>query len=163
MQLLKMKEKMIKHTNTPHRLNEVYSETNKKKILLVLKSPRGYPWYLPQWERIHLPMPETGVWSLIQKDRACTEQRNPCAETTKPALSSLGATTAEPTRCSHRRLRAPEPVLLQREKPPQWDAQAPQLETGPSSPQLGKSPHNEGPAQSKISKHINKIRDRNVK
>ena len=46
MQLLKVKEKMIKHTNTPHRLNEVYSETNKKKILLVLKSPRGYPWYL---------------------------------------------------------------------------------------------------------------------
>ena len=46
-----------------------------------------------------------------------------------------------------------EPELHSSVDVPQWEAQAPQLESGPHSPQLEKSLHsNEDPAQPKISK-----------
>ena len=62
-----------------------------------------------------------------------SEQLSPCA------------TTAE--------ARAPRACASQKEKPPQWEVCAPQLQSSSCSLQLEKSPHSsEDPAQPKISK-----------
>ena len=45
------------------------------------------------WERIHLPMQETCVRSLVQEDS--TKQLSLCTTTIEPVLQSLGATTTE--------------------------------------------------------------------
>ena len=83
-------------------------------------------------------MPQSG-WLVCHNylslwSRACVPQ----------LLSSCTTTTEACTPKAH----AP-----QQEKPPQWEACAPWLESGPHSPQLEKSPHsNEDPAQPKINK-----------
>ena len=51
----------------------------------------------------------------------------------------------------------PRAQALQQEKPRQWEASRPQLESSPQSPQLEKSPRcNEDPVQPKINKCKNK-------
>ena len=92
-------------------------------------------------------------WSVVRnppgrQDRRCgfdplsgkipqaVEHQSPCTTTIEPVLWSPAATTAEPTWCNYWSPRAHAP---QQEKPLQWKAQAPQLESSPCSPQLGKS------------------------
>ena len=108
--------------------------------------------------------PSSSSWWLSSKESACqcrghgfcpwsrkipytAEQLISCTTTTEPVLQSPGTTTAEPT-CWTTEACAP-----QQEKPPQWEARAPQLESSPCSPQLEKSPcSNEDPVQPKIDK-----------
>ena len=72
-----------------------------------------------------------------------TEQLSLCTTTTKPVLQSPGLQLCKPVRT-----RAPAP---RQEKPPQWEAHAPRLESSPRCLQLEKSPHsNKDPAQPKI-------------
>ena len=108
-----------------------------------------------QWERIHLPMQETWVESLIRD--------NPiCHRATKPVRHSCWACALEPT--SHTywahvpqllKSECPGARALQQEKPPQWKACAQQLENSPQRPQLEKSLCiSEDPAQPKINKII---------
>ena len=82
-----------------------------------------------QWERIHLPLQETWVWSLIWEDPTYLEQLSLCTTNTEPVSQSLGALTTE----------ACGPWSPQQEKSLQWEAQAPQLESGPRSLQLEKA------------------------
>ena len=74
-----------------------------------------------QWSRIHLPMQETWIWSLIQEDP--TKPQLLC-----PVLQSLGATNAKPM--------CPRARAQQQRKTPQWAANAPQQEGSPRLPQL---------------------------
>ena len=153
MQLLKVKEKMIKHTNTPHRLNEVYSETNKKKILLVLKSPRGYPWYLLS-VRKNSPANAGDRGLISDSERPCMHgatkpmRRNYEACALEPASHNRRAHALQPPKTAHSRARAPaarEAAAVRCSDTAAGDW---------SSLQLGKSPHNEDPAQSKINTEI---------
>ena len=101
-----------------------------------------------QWYRIHLPMQETWIWSLIKEDP-------PCCAATKPVHHNCCACALEPG--SHNywalKLQLLKSERPQQEKPPQWEARAWQLESGPSSQQLEKSPcgHKDS-AQPKINK-----------
>ena len=70
-----------------------------------------------QWLRIYLPMQGTWVWSLVQEDSTC------CGAT-KPLYHNYWTCTLLPVLCN--------------EKPPQWEAHAPQLESSPHSLQLEK-------------------------
>ena len=67
--------------------------------------------------RIHLPMQGTQVPRLVQEDPHDAGQPSPC-------------TTTE--------LVHPSACAPQQEKPPEWDAHAPQLESSPCSPQREK-------------------------
>ena len=72
------------------------------------------------------------------------EQLSLYARDIKPVVQSLGTTSTEAWV-------ALEPMVHNKEKPPQWKASAPQLESSPHLPQLDKSPHsNEDSAQPKI-------------
>ena len=73
------------------------------------------------WLQIRLPMQEAWVRSLFQEDPTCLRA-------TKPRSCNYWAHA--------RKARA-----LQQEKPSQWEAHAPHLESSPSSPQLGKTQH----------------------
>jgi len=94
-------------------------------------------------------MQETWIWSLIKEDPTC------CIAT-KPVHHNYWACALEPR--SHNywalKLQLLKSERPQQEKPPQWEAWAGQLETGPSSQQLEKSPrgHKES-AQPKINKY----------
>ena len=112
------------------------------------------PSLVAQWWGIHLPMQETQVWSLIQKDPAFLEETEPvchgnwaCA--LQPALESWQAATSEPTHLRAQALRrettAEKPMSTAWEQP-----RSPQLEESPGS--------NEDPAQPKNKK--NKIKKR---
>ena len=81
-----------------------------------------------QWYRIRLPIQETRVSPWSGKIPHVMEQLSLWATTTEPGLQSLGAPTAEPT--------YPRARALKQEKPPQWEAHAPQLGSSPCSPQL---------------------------
>ena len=96
-------------------------------------------------------MKETQVWFLGQKDLTYHG-------TTKFVHHNYWACVPEPQDCNycgyvmqllkpmHPRAQAP-----QQEKPPQWEALPPQLESSPHSPQLEESLHSkEDPAWSKI-------------
>ena len=63
-------------------------------------------------------MQGTRVQSLVREDPTCRGATKPCATTTEPVLYSLWATTTE----AH----APRARAPQQEKPPQWEARAPQ-------------------------------------
>ena len=86
---------------------------------------------------------------LIQEDPHASEQLSPCATTIEPVLWSPGASPTEPACCNNQsshRVHAP-----QQEKPLQWEAHAPQLESSPLSLQLEKSLNgNKDPRQPKI-------------
>ena len=85
-----------------------------------------------QWLRIRLPMQGTGVRALVREDPTCCGATKPvrhnyraCA--LEPASSnywSLCATTTE--------ARKPRACALQQEKPPQWEARAPQQRVAPA-------------------------------
>ena len=65
-----------------------------------------------------MPMQGTQVQSLVQKDPTCCRILNPCMTATEPTLPSVHAS---------------------QEKPPQWEAPAPQQERLPSLPGLEKA------------------------
>ena len=88
---------------------------------------------LIQWLRIHLTMQETWVQSLVWEDPTC-------CRATKPKSHNYWACAPEPRNCNYRAhmQQLLEPSLPtdhapQQEKPPQWKAHAPQLESSPSS------------------------------
>ena len=64
--------------------------------------------------RAHLPMQGTWVQSLVQGDPTCPKAIKPHVQTTEPT---------QPRAC-----------VSQQEEPPQWEAWALQLESGPCSP-----------------------------
>ena len=77
------------------------------------------------------PIQGTGVQSLIQENPNASEQPSPYSTTSEPLLQSPGATTTE--------AQAPRAHTPQQEKPLQWKAYAPQLESSPHSLQLEKA------------------------
>ena len=112
-----------------------------------------------QWLGICLPMQGTRVQALVWEDPTCHGATGPvghnywacilepesynywarvpqllslCSRARKPQLLSPRATTTE--------ARAPRAHALQQEKPPQWEARAPQ-QSNPRSLQLEKSLH----------------------
>ena len=72
-----------------------------------------------QWLRIRLPMQGTWVRSLVLENPTWAEQLSLCATTTEACMP---------------RTRAP-----QQEKPPQWEARAPQRRVAPACLQLEKA------------------------
>ena len=77
-------------------------------------------------------MQGTRVWSLVQEDPTGEEQLSPCTTTTEPAhprarVSQLLSLRAATTEAHAPRARAP-----QQEKPPQWEARAPQQRVAPA-------------------------------
>ena len=99
----------------------VIKKTNKKKWTSLVA----------QWWRIHLPMQETWVWSLIWEDPTCRRATKPlhcsywvCAQGQELKLLSPCVL---------------EPMLHNREVLPQWKARAPPLESSPCTPQLEKA------------------------
>ena len=80
-----------------------------------------------------LPMQETQVRSLVQEDPMCwSTAKSVCHNNWPCALEHGSYNYWSP----HSRARA-----LQQEKPPQWEACTPQLDSSPHSPQPEKSPH----------------------
>ena len=78
-----------------------------------------------QWLRISLPVRGTRVRALVREDPTCRR-------TTKPVRHNYRAWASkarEPQLLKPTRL---EPVLLQQEKPPQWEARAPQRRVAPA-------------------------------
>ena len=99
-----------------------------------------------QW-RIHLPVQETPVESLVWEDPTC-------CRATKSTHHSYWAYAPQLLKLTCPRVRAP-----QQEKSPQWEASEPQLKSSPCSPQLQKSLcSSEDPAQPKIKKYFKKKR-----
>ena len=78
-----------------------------------------------QWMADRLPMHGTWVWSLVWEDSTCCRATGPMSHN----HWALQAAIAE--------ARAPRACASQ-EKPPQWEACAPQLENSPGSRQLWK-------------------------
>ena len=79
-----------------------------------------------------------------------TRQQSPWAATTEPVPWCPGAATTEPT-CHNCWGPHPRARILQQEKPPQWEAQAPQLEGNPLLATARESLcSNEDPAQPKL-------------
>ena len=92
-------------------------------------------------------MQETGFDPWYGRIPHAVEQLGPCATTTEPALQTQGGETTKPVR--------PRTCGLQQEKPLQWEARVPQLESSPHLLQPEKNPcSNKDPAQPKI-KSIN--------
>ena len=90
-----------------------------------------------QWLRICFLIQETQVWSLVWEDSTCHRAtKPPCCNYWTHALEPMSRNyqahmpllkPAHPTACA-----------LQQEKPPQWEARAPKLETSPGLSQLEK-------------------------
>ena len=104
-------------------------------LQLAFKSILGLPWW-----RNHLPMQDTCVWSLIWLDPTCHRA-------TKLMHQNYWACALEPRSHNHGApgLQLLKPMLprvraLQQEKPPQWEARAPLLESSLYSLQLKKKP-----------------------
>ena len=76
-----------------------------------------------QWWRVHLPMQETWVRSLVWEDPTCLG-------TTKPMSHNYWACALEPGNCNYwaHVLRALRAHALQQEKLPQWETLAPKTE-----------------------------------
>ena len=68
------------------------------------------------WLRIHLPMQGTWVWLLVWEDSTCPRA-------TKPMPHNYCTYMLQLLKPKH-----PETCAPQQQKPPQWDALAPQLE-----------------------------------
>ena len=108
---------------------------------VLVQSPQIGAFLVARWQRIHLPMQETWVRSLIQEDPTCCRP--------EPVRHNCWACALA------LRLRLLKPWCLgarapQREGPPQWDAWALQLDSSLRSSQLEKSPCSRDPAQPKI-------------
>ena len=99
------------------------------------KIPLGF--LVTQWWRIYLPVQENMSSSLVWEDPTCCGATKPTScNSWAQVLQLLKSSLAE--------------RALQQEKPLQWEARAPQLESSPHSMQLEKSPcSNENPAQPK--------------
>ena len=99
------------------------------------------PWWVAWWQRICLSMQETWIWSLVLEDPTCRG-------TTKPLCHNYWTCALEPKRNNYRahmpqleKTECSRAYALQKEKLLQWEASAPQLQSGPHScPQLEKSP-----------------------
>ena len=98
------------------------------------------------WLGIRPPMQETRVRALVWEDPTCRGA-------TKPACHSYWACALEPAR-HNKWAREPRPHALQQEKPPQWEAHAPQRRVGPVHRNWGKPTHSniEDPRQPKKKK-----------
>ena len=85
-----------------------------------------------QWLRIHLPMQGTWVRALVQEDPTCHGA-------TKPMCHNYWACALEPAshnywspRATTTEACAPRACAPQQEKPPQWEAHAPQRRVAPA-------------------------------
>ena len=70
-------------------------------------------WSFPlvvQWLRIHLPMQETWVQSLVQGDSHATEKPSPCATAAEPAHCNHWSSCLEPVLCNERSPSSEKPV-----------------------------------------------------
>ena len=100
--------------------------------------------------RIHLAVQKTWVQSLILEDSTCIGA-------TKPVHHNSWACGLEPW-VTITEACAPRVHALQQEKPPQWAACAPQLESSPSSPKLEKLvPSNKDVAQPEMKRSARTI------
>ena len=97
-----------------------------------IKTYRAGASLVAQWLRIHLPMQGTWVRALVREDPTCQGTTKPCApqllslcsRAPKPQLLSPCVTTTE--------ARASRAHAPQQEKPPQWEAHAPQRRVAPA-------------------------------
>ena len=85
-----------------------------------------------QWLRIRLPMQGTQVCALVREDPTCRRA-------TKPVCHNYWACALEPAshnywspRATTTEARAPRAPAPQQEKPPQWEARAPQWRVAPA-------------------------------
>ena len=89
---------------------------------------RNYHWrasLVVQWLRIRLPMQGTCIRALVLEDPTCRLA-------TKPMHHNYWACALEPA--SHNYwAHVPRDHALQHEKPPQWEARAPQQRVAPAS------------------------------
>ena len=98
-----------------------------------------------QWLRIHLPMQGTWVWSLFQKDPSCHRA-------TKPECHNYWA------RVLHLQKPARSGACpLQEERPLQWEAQTPRLESSLCSPQREKAHTRQWRPSTAINKLIKRL------
>ena len=94
-------------------------------------------WSFPlvvQWLRIHLPMQETWVQSLVQGDSTCLQEAKPMCHNYRehalePTCSRFWAHRPKPLKAQVPRVQAQQQV-----KPLQRDAHSPHLESSPHSP-----------------------------
>ena len=109
-----------------------------------LKRPPGPPWWCSSWEP-PLPLQGTWVWALVREDPTC------CG-TAGPVRHNYWACALEPA--SHNYwAHAPRARAPQQEKPPQWEACAPQGRVEPPLAATRESPHEAtDPMQPKINK-----------
>ena len=111
-----------------------------------------------QWLRIRLPMQGTQVQSLVQEDPTCCEATKPMHHNywacgLEPASHNYWAREPQPLSpcAATTEAHVPRSHALQQEKPPQWEARAPQGRVAPRSLQPEKSLRvNEDPTQPKI-------------
>ena len=103
-----------------------------------------------QWLRIRLPMQGTRVRALVREDPTCHGA-------TKPASHNYWSPRATTTEARAPRARAP-----QLEKPPQWEAHAPQRRVAAAHHNYRKPTRsNEDPTQPKINK-IKSLKKNNI-
>ena len=93
---------------------------------------KRFPSLVVQWLRIRLPMQGTRVWALVREDPTCRRA-------TKPVCHNYWACALEPASpnywaCEPQLLKPVhlEPELCNKEKPPQWEAHAPQWSVVPA-------------------------------
>ena len=91
---------------------------------VALKIPLSGASLVAQWLGILLPMQGTQVRALVQEDPACRRAM-------KPVCHNYWACTLEPT-CHNYWARTPRARDPQQEKPPQWEARAPQQRVAPA-------------------------------
>lgn len=69
-----------------------------------------------QWQRVHLPVPETRARSLVREDPHAPEHLGPCTTATAPVLWSPEPRLPKPERaaaCASQRQQPPQPEALQ--------------------------------------------------
>ena len=98
----------------------------------------GWTSLVVQWLRVHLPMQGTQVRSLVLEDPTCLGATKPVCHcwvlALEPGSCNYWALVQQPLKPEHSRVCAP-----QQEKPPQWEARAPPLESTPRFLKLGKA------------------------
>ena len=97
-----------------------------------LKNQYGRASLVAQWWRIHLPVQETQVRSLVQEDPTC-------CRAARPMCHNFGACALEPGSCSYWSSSALEPVLRNKgscwdEKPSHHTEESPLLDTAREKP-----------------------------
>ena len=139
---------------------------SKEKWELGVKGENSASWNLCKSEQ-HRKVTSRGYvrlpWWLSDKESGCQCRRHgfdsyriqedpTCHRATKPICHNYWAHEPQLLKPAH-----PKACGLQQEEPPQWEAQAPQLESSPHSLQLEKSPTQQQPRPStaKNNKYIN--------